>query len=230
MSLLFTQNLFVHCFALLLTSAPAKANAHVADHSVMIFIAEIALMLLVGRLLGEVMQRIGQPAVMGQLIAGVVLGPSVLGAIWPEASHAIFPTQSHKENDRRHLATRRSDAVVDNRNGNGFSARQAYAPNSLSSSIGGILLPFVCGFLIGEFLPDAMIQTRDNASPLRFPCDCPLHLVRQDCGDGRDGSRLHAPQRRANYSRVGDLDDTVGWIIIALIGPSSPKEASMWRA
>jgi Kef-type K+ transport system membrane component KefB len=57
-----------------------------------LFIAQIVLLLLVGRLLGEAMQRIGQPAVMGQLIAGVALGPSVFGAIWPQAQHAIFPS------------------------------------------------------------------------------------------------------------------------------------------
>jgi len=44
------------------------------------FIAQIVLLLMVGRLLGEAMQRIGQPAVMGQLIAGIILGPSVFGA------------------------------------------------------------------------------------------------------------------------------------------------------
>jgi Kef-type K+ transport system membrane component KefB len=36
------------------------------------------------------MQRIGQPSVIGQLIAGIVLGPSVFGTIWPDAQHAIF--------------------------------------------------------------------------------------------------------------------------------------------
>jgi Kef-type K+ transport system membrane component KefB len=44
-----------------------------------LFIAQILVLLCVGRLLGEAMQRIGHPAVMGQLIAGVALGPSVLG-------------------------------------------------------------------------------------------------------------------------------------------------------
>jgi hypothetical protein len=48
-------------------SAPSEA----------LFIGQIVLLLLVGRLLGEFMQRIGQPAVMGQLLAGILLGPSV---------------------------------------------------------------------------------------------------------------------------------------------------------
>src|SRR5260370_1303536 len=56
-----------------------------------VFIAEILLMLLVGRLLGELMQRVGQPAVLGQLLAGILLGPTVLGNLWPAAHHAIFP-------------------------------------------------------------------------------------------------------------------------------------------
>jgi len=54
------------------------------------FIAEIVLLLLVSRLFGEAMQRIGQPSVLGQLIAGIILGPSALGAIWPDGERAIF--------------------------------------------------------------------------------------------------------------------------------------------
>src|SRR6516165_9609005 len=56
-----------------------------------LFIAQIIVLLLVGRVLGEAMQRIGQSAIMGQLLAGVLLGPSVFGAIWPEAQQALFP-------------------------------------------------------------------------------------------------------------------------------------------
>ena len=40
-----------------------------------LFITQVVVLLLVGRLLGEAMQRIGQPAVMGQLVAVVLLGP-----------------------------------------------------------------------------------------------------------------------------------------------------------
>jgi Kef-type K+ transport system membrane component KefB len=49
-------------------------------------------------LIGELAQRLGQPAVMGHLIAEVLLGPSVLGALWPKAQHAIFPA------GREHMA------------------------------------------------------------------------------------------------------------------------------
>lgn len=48
-----------------------------------LFIAELALLLLVGRLMGELAQRIGQPSVMGQLVGGLLLGPSFFGLLWP---------------------------------------------------------------------------------------------------------------------------------------------------
>ena len=62
-----------------------------------LFLAQIVLLLLVGRLLGEAMQRIGQPAVMGQMIAGILLGPSVFGAIWPEAQRVVFAANPQQQ-------------------------------------------------------------------------------------------------------------------------------------
>src|SRR5262249_60999707 len=44
------------------------------------FLSEIIRLILVGRVFGEAMQRLGQPAVMGALIGGLVLGPPALGA------------------------------------------------------------------------------------------------------------------------------------------------------
>ena len=67
-------------------TAAVAAEGAASVSSEAIFLAELVLLLLVGRLLGEAMQRIGQPAVMGQLIAGVLLGPSVFGTLLPDAA------------------------------------------------------------------------------------------------------------------------------------------------
>src|SRR5712664_859894 len=56
-----------------------------------LFVMQILALLICGRLAGELMQRLGQPAVMGQLIAGILLGPSLLGALAPDLQHVIFP-------------------------------------------------------------------------------------------------------------------------------------------
>ena len=53
--------------------------------------------MLVGRLLGEALLRLRQPAVMGQLMAGLVLGPSLLGALFPDVQHALFPAAKEQK-------------------------------------------------------------------------------------------------------------------------------------
>jgi Kef-type K+ transport system membrane component KefB len=52
----------------------------------------IAIVLIVARLFGAVATRIGQPRVMGEVIAGLCLGPSLLGAISPNLQATFFPT------------------------------------------------------------------------------------------------------------------------------------------
>jgi len=61
------------------------------------FIAAIVALLLASRLLGEAAQRFGQLAVIGQLAAGVLLGPSLFGLVWSQAQQAAFPTIRRRE-------------------------------------------------------------------------------------------------------------------------------------
>jgi len=54
-----------------------------ARPSEFLLLVQIALLIAVGRGLGEAMQRIGQPSVMGELLCGLLLGPSLFGWVWP---------------------------------------------------------------------------------------------------------------------------------------------------
>jgi Kef-type K+ transport system membrane component KefB len=49
--------------------------------------------LLLGRWLGKLFVHFGQPRVIGEMVAGIMLGPSLLGRIWPEAMHFILPLE-----------------------------------------------------------------------------------------------------------------------------------------
>ena len=51
----------------------------------------IAAVLLAARLVGAVIARLSQPRVMGEVLAGILLGPTLLGAVWPEAKDYLFP-------------------------------------------------------------------------------------------------------------------------------------------
>src|SRR6202165_2583423 len=65
--------------------------------SEVVFLFQIMALIFVGRLLGEMFQRMGQPAVTGQLIAGILLGPTVLGLLWPDFQHWLFPPQKEQK-------------------------------------------------------------------------------------------------------------------------------------
>jgi Kef-type K+ transport system membrane component KefB len=59
-----------------------------------ILLAQIITIILVARFFGWVFKKIGQPSVIGEIIAGIVLGPSLLGMYFPEFSAALFPVES----------------------------------------------------------------------------------------------------------------------------------------
>src|SRR5438270_4051710 len=47
--------------------------------------------LIAGRLLGVLFRCVGQPPVIGEVVGGILLGPSLLGRVWPEAASFILP-------------------------------------------------------------------------------------------------------------------------------------------
>lgn len=64
------------------------------EHPLAILLAQIITIIFVARFFGWVCKKIGQPTVIGEIIAGIVLGPSLIGMYFPEFSNALFPTQS----------------------------------------------------------------------------------------------------------------------------------------
>jgi Kef-type K+ transport system membrane component KefB len=54
----------------------------------------LALILLLGRWLGKLFTYFGQPRVIGEMVAGIMLGPSLLGRVWPEATEFILPASA----------------------------------------------------------------------------------------------------------------------------------------
>lgn len=65
-----------------------------SEHQILIFLVQIALLLITARLLGQMMRRIGQPTVVGELAAGILLGPSILGRASPGVFDWIFPADT----------------------------------------------------------------------------------------------------------------------------------------
>lgn len=186
--------------------------------SVAVFIAQLVVLLVGSRLVGELMQRIGQPAVMGQIIAGVLLGPSVLGMVAPQVSHALFPDVPQQRS--------MLDAVsqlgiillllitgmeID------LSVFRNARRSAISVSVSGIALTFAGGFLLGMLLPDAMLPDAGRrlitalflGIALSISSVKILALVVRDLGFLR---------RTIGQVIVGAsvLDDTIGWIAMSI--------------
>ena len=145
--------------ALILCSAASAFAADAAGKpSTPLFVAEVLILVVAGRLLGELMQRVGQPSVMGHLLAGVVLGPSVFGALWPEAQQAIFPSSTAQKgmiDAVGQVGVLMLLLLAGMETDIGLARRTGRA--SFAVSICGIVLPFACGFALGELLPESLI-------------------------------------------------------------------------
>lgn len=61
-------------------------------------LATLAATVALGFTLGRLCRWMGQPPVIGEVIAGILLGPSVLGAVWPDAMHALIPAKTTDPN------------------------------------------------------------------------------------------------------------------------------------
>lgn len=59
-----------------------------------ILLAQILIIVVASRLAGRLMRVFGQPAVVGEMIAGIVLGHSVFGLVWPAGFQVVFPAAS----------------------------------------------------------------------------------------------------------------------------------------
>ena len=59
-----------------------------------ILLAQIITIIIVARFFGWIFRKIGQPTVIGEIIAGIVLGPSLFGLYFPDFKEALFPLES----------------------------------------------------------------------------------------------------------------------------------------
>ncbi len=70
------------------------ALVHNLENPLSLLLAQIISIIIIARLFGWVCTKIGQPTVVGEVIAGIVLGPSLIGMYFPEFSSVLFPVSS----------------------------------------------------------------------------------------------------------------------------------------
>ncbi len=208
------------CAALLLVATAADAAAEKPAHpSEFIFIVQVVLLITVGRGLGEIMQRIGQPSVIGELLAGLLLGPSLLGWLWPAAQSAIFPPAPEQKALIEGMA-QFGILLLLLLTGMETDLRlvRKVGKAAIAISVAGIVVPFACGFALGQFLPVNLLPHPEMRLVASLFLGTALSISSVKI--------VAVVVREMNFMRrnVGQIivataviDDTIGWIIIAII-------------
>jgi Kef-type K+ transport system membrane component KefB/nucleotide-binding universal stress UspA family protein len=204
---------------LLLVTDPAfAAESAKSGASDVIFLAQLITLMLVGRLLGEAMNRIGQPSVMGMLLGGILLGPSMLGALLPDVQHALFPKNPEQK------------AMLDGISQFGIlllllltgmetdlKLVRKVGAAALSISLTGVAVPFACGFALGQFMPESLLPHPEQrlVTSLFLGTALSISSIKIVAAIVRE---MGFTRRNLGQIIVASAicEDSIGWIIIAI--------------
>jgi Kef-type K+ transport system membrane component KefB len=190
------------------------------------FFLQIAVILTACRVVGAVARRFGQPQVVAEMITGVLLGPSLLGWLWPDVQAALFPwdpaqasrdTQSYLfPASQLGLALYmfvvglefRADVIKTNlRSSVAVSLAGMLAPFALGGGLAAVLHAHTALFPERTTLPEAMLFLGSSMSITAFPM-----LARIIHHKGLAGTRMGTIAIGA-----GALDDAAAWALLALV-------------
>lgn len=197
----------------------------------LLLLLQLTLLLGVARTCGELCRRLGTPAVVGELSAGVLLGPSVLGWLAPTLQALLFPA-SQLQADLLSVVTWLGVILLLLSTGLemdlGLVRRMGRKAPLIS--LGGILVTFLAGAGLGSLLPDALLAQPDqrlvfvlfvatamsiSAIPVIARVLMELDAIRRDVGQ--------------LTLACGMIDDTVGWIMLSVVAAlASAGRLDVW--
>ncbi|HEY2646862.1 MAG TPA: cation:proton antiporter, partial [Candidatus Acidoferrales bacterium] len=193
---------------------------HLTQHEVMTMFLALAALLGTAKLAGELTQKLGQPSVLGEILAGILLGPTVLGHFRPQTYALLFPSTGAMPIVLETVTTLgvvffllTAGLEVDLRS----IFRQG--KSALSVSFFGVIIPFALGFLAAAAFP-RFLGAEVGASRLIFALFVgtalsisalpviakilmDLNLIRTEMGTVVMSSAM--------------FDDLVGWILFSMI-------------
>ena len=190
------------------------------------FFLQLAVILLFCRLVGAIALRLGQPQVVAEMLAGVLLGPSLFGLLWPEAQHWLFPwdTTQKMRDTQSYLfpASQLGLALYMFVVGMEFRVDivQRKLKSSIAVSVAGMVMPFVLGaglawilFRYTELFPkktslvEAMLFLGASMCITAFPMLARIIHFKKLTGTTMGTVALGA----------GAMDDATAWCLLAVV-------------
>src|SRR5215472_5156882 len=125
------------------------------DHDVLVFLLALAVLLASARVAGEIARALRMPLVVGEMAAGILLGPSVLGRLAPGVQRWLFPPGPPEwmVGGYTTVAVVLLLVIVGMEVDLGVLRRRGRS--ALSTGLLGIALPMVTGIALGFLLPDS---------------------------------------------------------------------------
>lgn len=185
----------------------------------LVFWIQLAVLLAAARGLGFVARRLRQPSVLGELTAGLLLGPSVLGHILPDVADWLFPPGVVQDGLLLAVASLGVVFLVATA---GFETDLQLVRRSLATSalvpVGSLLLPLVAGWAVGVVVPASFHGENADDVTLALFLAVALGLsalpvvarILLDMGVVRRGF--------AQVTMVSAMaDDVVGWLLLGVL-------------
>lgn len=186
---------------------------------VVIFLA-LGVLLAVARIFGEIARKLNQPAVLGELLAGILLGPSVLGYFVPELTSYLFPKSGSVATVFGGLRTISivlfllvAGMEVD------LSTLWRQGKAAISVGVSGIALPFSLGVILALAAPN-FLDHETQANKLAFTLFMgtamsitALPVIARTLMD----LKLYRTDFGMLVIAAAMFDDLVGWILFASI-------------
>lgn len=190
----------------------------VGEHDLLLFWIQLAVLLGAARLLGGAARRCGQPPVVGELAAGLLVGPSVLGRVAPGAAEWLFPGG---EVTSALLLAVAWLGIVLLLLATGFETDlgllRSLGRRAASVSLGSLLLPLGLGLALGWAMPDSLLGPRGGRLGFALFMAVALSIsalpvVAKILGD--------MGLMRRNFGQItvaaGMANDLVGWLLLGV--------------
>jgi Kef-type K+ transport system membrane component KefB len=188
------------------------------DHQLLILMIDVTVLFLAARIGGEIAARLKIPLHVGELAVGILIGPSLLGWIWPEAFQTIFPVDALQ---RSVLDAFSWIGIIFLVLIGGLETRLSILRQARGAVIGGWIggfgLPFAGGFALGMAFPAQLVPVNVErpvfalfmATAMSISAIPVIARILMD---------LNLLKTRVGMVTLSTAiaDDTIGWIVLSI--------------
>jgi len=208
----------------------AASGVHATEQLLFYTLLQLSIIVLAARAGGALAQRLGQAVAVGEIITGILLGPSLFGALAPDLFALVFRStppqpltilsqvgllllmfQIGLEFDFGHLRERRNRKAV------------------MAVSVAGLVAPFALGLLFAVLAPDWLVHTPNRVGFTLFVATAFSITALPILGRIMIEFNLTRSPLGVIAISAAAINDVVGWLLLALVTALSVSAFDPWQ-